>query len=173
MLFTLSGTIADERVARERASNKSETSDDNEEEDGAEWSCVAPAIQQFPYAGLDKGVRQKVRTIPEIINILDNFDSDTHLQDVLPLDFIPSDLTFSISFLQGGLLIHILTAVYMFMGLAIVADDYFVPALDKLAESKFTLFAHRVKIRKFSLVFTKSRVERVASLDDFTNANQT
>ena len=25
----------------------------------------------------------------------------------------------------------------MFMGLAIVADDYFVPALDKLAESKY------------------------------------
>ena len=26
----------------------------------------------------------------------------------------------------------------MFMGLAIVADDYFVPALDKLAESKYS-----------------------------------
>ena len=38
---------------------------------------------------------------------------------------------------QGGLIIHVLTAVYMFMGLAIVADDYFVPALDKLAESKY------------------------------------
>ncbi len=37
---------------------------------------------------------------------------------------------------KGGLVIHIFTAVYMFMGLAIVCDDYFVPALDKLAEGE-------------------------------------
>eukprot|EP00095_Tigriopus_kingsejongensis_P005743 maker-scaffold28_size608977-snap-gene-1.17 protein:Tk05743 transcript:maker-scaffold28_size608977-snap-gene-1.17-mRNA-1 annotation:"sodium potassium calcium exchanger" len=34
----------------------------------------------------------------------------------------------------GGLIFHIALAVYMFIGLAIVCDDYFVPALDKLAE---------------------------------------
>jgi len=35
---------------------------------------------------------------------------------------------------RGGLIIHILIAIYMFIGLAIVCDDYFVPALDRIAE---------------------------------------
>ena len=35
---------------------------------------------------------------------------------------------------RGGLTIHILIAIYMFIGLAIVCDDYFVPALDRIAE---------------------------------------
>ena len=41
---------------------------------------------------------------------------------------------------RGGLLIHILIAIYMFIGLAIVCDDYFVPALDRIAEGNFHFF---------------------------------
>ena len=41
---------------------------------------------------------------------------------------------------RGGLLIHILIAIYMFIGLAIVCDDYFVPALDRIAEGIFFYF---------------------------------
>ncbi len=37
---------------------------------------------------------------------------------------------------RGGLAIHIFVALYMFIGLAIVCDDYFVPALDRIAEGK-------------------------------------
>ena len=37
---------------------------------------------------------------------------------------------------RGGLVIHIFVAFYMFIGLAIVCDDYFVPALDRIAEGK-------------------------------------
>ena len=37
---------------------------------------------------------------------------------------------------RGGLVIHIFVALYMFIGLAIVCDDYFVPALDRIAEGK-------------------------------------
>ena len=37
---------------------------------------------------------------------------------------------------HGGVIIHILVATYMFVGLAIVCDDYFVPALDRIAEGK-------------------------------------
>ena len=35
---------------------------------------------------------------------------------------------------SGGLIIHIAVALYMFLGLAIVCDDYFVPALDRISE---------------------------------------
>jgi len=35
---------------------------------------------------------------------------------------------------RGGLAIHIFIAIYMFIGLAIVCDDYFVPALDRIAD---------------------------------------
>ena len=40
---------------------------------------------------------------------------------------------------HGGLIIHILVAIYMFVGLAIVCDDYFVPALDRIAEGMYLL----------------------------------
>jgi sodium/potassium/calcium exchanger 4 len=35
---------------------------------------------------------------------------------------------------HGGVILHIIVALYMFVGLAIVCDDYFVPALDRLTE---------------------------------------
>ncbi|XP_034181722.1 putative sodium/potassium/calcium exchanger CG1090 isoform X3 [Osmia lignaria lignaria] len=35
---------------------------------------------------------------------------------------------------HGGLIIHILVAVYTFLGLAIVCDDYFVSSLDRICE---------------------------------------
>lgn len=37
---------------------------------------------------------------------------------------------------NGGLILHILAAVYTFMGLAIVCDDYFVSSLDRICEGK-------------------------------------
>ncbi|XP_027493709.1 sodium/potassium/calcium exchanger 4 [Corapipo altera] len=35
---------------------------------------------------------------------------------------------------QGGILLHILAALYMFYALAIVCDDFFVPSLEKICE---------------------------------------
>lgn len=35
---------------------------------------------------------------------------------------------------HGGLLIHVIVAIYTFLGLAIVCDDYFVSSLDRLCE---------------------------------------
>ena len=35
---------------------------------------------------------------------------------------------------SGGLILHILVAVYTFMGLAIVCDNYFVSSLDRICE---------------------------------------
>lgn len=37
--------------------------------------------------------------------------------------------------MHGGLIVHLLVTVYMFIGLAIICDDYFVPALDRICES--------------------------------------
>lgn len=37
---------------------------------------------------------------------------------------------------HGGLIIHLLLAVYTFLGLAIVCDDYFVASLDRICEGK-------------------------------------
>ena len=38
---------------------------------------------------------------------------------------------------HGGVIIHILVATYMFIGLAIVCDDYFVPSLTRVSDGKF------------------------------------
>ena len=35
---------------------------------------------------------------------------------------------------HGGVIVHIVLAIYMFVGLAIVCDDFFVPALEKISE---------------------------------------
>ena len=40
---------------------------------------------------------------------------------------------------RGGLIIHLSIAVYMFLGLSIVCDDYFVPALERMVECKFVI----------------------------------
>lgn len=37
---------------------------------------------------------------------------------------------------HGGLIIHVLVAVFTFLGLAIVCDDYFVASLDRICEGK-------------------------------------
>lgn len=37
---------------------------------------------------------------------------------------------------NGGVIIHILIAVYAFIALAIVCDDYFVSSLDRICEGK-------------------------------------
>lgn len=37
---------------------------------------------------------------------------------------------------KGGLIIHLLVSAYMFLGLSIVCDDYFVPALERMVECK-------------------------------------
>jgi len=36
----------------------------------------------------------------------------------------------------GGIIFYIALAVYMFIGLAIVCDDYFVPALDRICDGE-------------------------------------
>ena len=45
---------------------------------------------------------------------------------------------------KGGVIIHIAVALYMFLGLAIVCDDYFVPALDKISEGEQKLNISRL-----------------------------
>lgn len=39
---------------------------------------------------------------------------------------------------KGGLILHILIAIFTFLGLAIVCDDYFVSSLDRICEGNFS-----------------------------------
>lgn len=42
---------------------------------------------------------------------------------------------------NGGIVIHIIVAIYMFLGLAIVCDEYFVASLDRICEGKNSMFS--------------------------------
>lgn len=42
---------------------------------------------------------------------------------------------------HGGLIIHFIVAIYTFLGLAIVCDDYFVAALDRICEGMSNSFS--------------------------------
>jgi len=37
---------------------------------------------------------------------------------------------------QGAVVLHIILAVYMFLALAIVCDDYFVPSCERVCQGK-------------------------------------
>lgn len=37
---------------------------------------------------------------------------------------------------HGGLVIHVIVAIFTFLGLAIVCDDYFVSSLDRICEGE-------------------------------------
>lgn len=52
---------------------------------------------------------------------------------------------------RGGLIIHILIAIFTFLGLAIVCDDYFVASLDRICEGEFSF-----GLRWLAFVFTVS-----------------
>lgn len=41
---------------------------------------------------------------------------------------------------RGGVIIHFLIAIYMFSGLSIVCDKYFVPSLETICKSKIKTF---------------------------------
>jgi len=49
---------------------------------------------------------------------------------------------------HGGLIIHLALAVYTFIGLAIVCDEYFVSSLDRICEgnSAFFIFTYSVVV---------------------------
>lgn len=39
---------------------------------------------------------------------------------------------------EGAIALHVLTTIYMFLGFALLCDDYFVPSLEVISEGKTT-----------------------------------
>ncbi|XP_051874236.1 sodium/potassium/calcium exchanger 4-like [Pristis pectinata] len=61
-------------------------------------------------------------------------EAPCRLQYSTAIHEFPSDLFTNKERQHGGVLLHITGAVYMFYALAIVCDDFFVPALEKICE---------------------------------------
>lgn len=55
--------------------------------------------------------------------------------------------------IHGGLVIHVLVAVFTFLGLAIVCDDYFVSSLDRICEGKSFLEVDATRHLELMFVF--------------------
>ena len=89
-------------------------------------------------------------------------DNKTGCQ-VPAVDKFPDPLLGREARLYGGVIIYILLATYMFIGLAIICDDYFVPALDRISEgegillnyNRFHLFNSRkmIKLKLLKVIF--------------------
>ena len=56
------------------------------------------------------------------------------------VDKFPNPLLGRTARLYGGVIFYIFLATYMFIGLAIICDDYFVPALDRISEGKSFIY---------------------------------
>jgi len=81
--------------------------------------CAPPAIEQFPPPLMSANIR-KVCSFLSLFYLF---------------FFFPLIIHEWIIFLQhGGIIIHILVAIFTFLGLAIVCDDYFVSSLDRICE---------------------------------------
>lgn len=81
-------------------------------------NCSPPAIEQFPKPIMGPYIRKHGGNIPSC-NLLINLPFIIH-----PLPPTPFP----------GLIVHVLVAVFTFLGLAIVCDDYFVASLDRICE---------------------------------------
>ncbi|KAF6769587.1 hypothetical protein AHF37_11802 [Paragonimus kellicotti] len=51
------------------------------------------------------------------------------------MDNFPSDLFRQSQRQKGAVLLHIFGSVYMFIALAILCDDYFIPCLERICEA--------------------------------------
>lgn len=63
-------------------------------------------------------------------------DSNNHTTNCTPPDIeqFPRPLMNYAVRRKGGLIVHILVALYMFLGLAIICEEYFVPSLEKMCK---------------------------------------
>jgi len=50
------------------------------------------------------------------------------------IDDFPADLFTQPQRQQGFVIIHFLVSLYIFVGLAVVCDDYFVPSMERICE---------------------------------------
>ncbi|GBP89108.1 hypothetical protein EVAR_64376_1 [Eumeta japonica] len=77
---------------------------------------------------------------------------------------------------HGGLVIHVLVAVFTFIGLAIVCDEYFVSSLDRICEGECTALVYSrfqtgrsvsrqldARFLRWCIIFPLTRNEQVAS----------
>lgn len=81
-------------------------------------NCTPPAIEQFPPTLMSQGIRKVLKQSSAICNYLRT--------NII--------LSICICTQHGGLIIHIAAAIFTFLGLAIVCDDYFVSSLDRICE---------------------------------------
>lgn len=54
---------------------------------------------------------------------------------------------------HGGLIIHVLVAVFTFFGLAIVCDEYFVASMDRLCEGLQVFVELKSHCQSFDIFF--------------------
>ncbi|XP_053619933.1 probable sodium/potassium/calcium exchanger CG1090 isoform X2 [Plodia interpunctella] len=117
--------------------NKEEESDEEGNEPGKE--PTAPTVEEEPKKDLkDAGYKETENTtklreierkdlIPTVHPIRNNCTPPA-------IEQFPRPLMGQNARKHGGLIIHILVAVFTFIGLAIVCDEYFVSSLDRICE---------------------------------------
>ena len=85
-------------------------------------SCKIKLCEQLLYFSENNGDNDTSECMPRAVDEFpDNFFTLKQTQD-------------------GAMAVHILLAIYMFGALAIVCDDYFVPALEAICERKKNTF---------------------------------
>ena len=68
----------------------------------------------------------------------------------------------------GGVIVHIFVAMYMFVALAIICDDYFVPALDRISEGNYMSLTNTILHFTFLLVNTTGIIPNLITLNFYS-----
>ena len=86
-------------------------------------------------------------------------DNETKCQ-VQAIDKFPNPLLGRKARLYGGVIFYILLATYMFIGLAIICDDYFVPALDRISEGE-RLFLNDIRFLSIKILNNHIEISQI------------
>lgn len=65
----------------------------------------------------------------------------------------PEDLFTNKQRSQGFVVIHVLVGIYMFYGLAVVCDDYFVASMDKICQVRHMMRLDAFRIKSVIILF--------------------
>ena len=118
----------------------------------------------FLVAGLLSLSASENKTIDELPYLTDEEKEERKSSNCTPpaIEQFPEPLMDNYYRKCGGIIIHILVAIYMFIGLAIVCDDYFVPALDRIAEGKISIFINQMtySLQIYSLLIYQYSIKR-------------
>ena len=123
---------------------------------GSSEHCIPPAVTQFPHPLLDKEQRQQGGVILHVVVAFYMFIGEKTFSQKLLLSFSNVNLFLKLNSTKSRNLVIIMIILHfsVWLGLAIVCEDYFVPSLNRVSDGKWFSNPRLCKIFALIIDFT-------------------